>query len=113
MLVGVETHDAKRLAEVIEKLDGERPRRQAPRDHGHVVWEVVDEKADLPMVTIENTPEFTTAPSKEDSAEEVEEKALLPNSAVTVAHGQLFVATHIDILAKVLAPSRRARNAGQ
>ena len=26
--------------------------------NGHVVWEIVDEQAELPMVTIENSPEL-------------------------------------------------------
>ena len=58
---------------------------------------LVDEQSELPMVTIENNPELglgDTAPPEEEE----KEKALLPNSAVTVAYGQLFVATHIDIL---------------
>ena len=31
---------------------------------------------------------------------------MLPNSAVTVAYGQMFVATHIDILAKILSDEK-------
>jgi hypothetical protein len=72
--------------------------------NGHVVWEVVDEQSDLPMVTIENNPALTADGTGTPADEpQEEEKPILPNSAVTVAYGHLFVATHIDILAKVLA----------
>jgi hypothetical protein len=100
MLVGVDTTDEKHLAEVIKNWMETDPDTRRRDINGHVVWEIVDEKAELPMVTIENSP--LDADSAGAQEEEKEEKALLPNSAVTVTHGQLFVATHIDILVKVL-----------
>jgi hypothetical protein len=39
----------------------------------------------------------------DEGEEDKEERVLTPGSAVTVAHGHLFVATHIDMLAKVLS----------
>jgi hypothetical protein len=63
-------------------------------------WRLSTNRA-VPMVTIEQSPELGLPPAAEEPEEE--EKKMLPNSAVTVANGQLFVATHIDILAKVLA----------
>ncbi len=105
MLVAVDTTDQARLAAVIKKWMESDPDTRRRLINGHEVFEVVDEKADLPMVTIENSPAIGNSLVKpEEQEEEKEEKALMPNSAVTVAHGHLFVATHIDILAKVLAP---------
>lgn len=101
MLVAVETTNPEQLAITIQKqmeTDEDAKRRII---NGHVVWEVVDEQSELPMVTIENSPAFGAGLAADE--EEPAEKPLLPNSAVTVAYGQLFVATHIDILAKVLA----------
>jgi hypothetical protein len=104
MLVAVDTVDEKHLASVIKKWMESDPDTKRREINGHEVWEVVDEKAELPMVTIENSPEIGNSLAKVDEEpEEKEEKALAPNSAVAVAHGHLFVATHIDILAKVLA----------
>ena len=103
MLIAVDTIDEKHLASVIKKWMESDPDTKRRDINGHEVWEVVDEKAELPMVTIENSPTLGNAPAKTEEPEEKEEKALAPNSAVTVAHGHLFVATHIDILAKVLA----------
>jgi hypothetical protein len=105
MLVAVDTTDQAHLAAVIKKWMESDPDTRRRLINGHEVFEVVDEKADLPMVTIENSPAIGNSLVKpEEQEEEKEEKALMPNSAVTVAHGHLFVATHIDILAKVLAP---------
>jgi hypothetical protein len=100
MVVAIDTTDEKRLTEVIKNWMETDPDTRRREVNGHVVWEIVDEKAELPMVTIENSP-LDDASRKDDEPEE--EKPLLPNSAVTVTHGHLFVATHIDILAKVLA----------
>ncbi|MGD9721781.1 MAG: hypothetical protein AB7O59_05165 [Pirellulales bacterium] len=106
MVFAVETNDPEKLAVTIRKqmeTDEDAHERMIA---GHVVWEIVDQQSELPMVTIETNAEFgfgdSGAPAQEEEPEE-EEKPLLPNSAVTVAHGQLLVATHIDILAKVLA----------
>ncbi len=99
LLFAVEAKDEKHLASVIKKWMETDPDTRKREIAGHVVWEIVDEKAELPMITIENSP--FDRPADTDVDEE-EERALPPNSAVTVAHGQLFVATHIDILTKVL-----------
>jgi hypothetical protein len=102
MVFAVPTSNPDIVAATIEKqmkTDEDAKRRVI---NGHVVWEVVDEQTDLPMVTIENNPAFTADGNADDEPKE-EEKPVLPNSAVTVAYGHLFVATHVDILAKVLA----------
>lgn len=102
LLVAVETTNAEQLAAAIDKSMETDPDAKRRDIGGHVVWEIVDEQSELPMVTIENSPGFG-AIGASAADEEEPEKPLLPNSAVTVAYGQLFVATHIDILAKVLA----------
>jgi hypothetical protein len=101
MLFAVETNNATQLAAAIEKSMKTDPDAKRREINGHVVWEIIDEQSALPMVTIENSPTF--GPVGAATADEPEEHPMLPNSAVTVAHGQFFVATHIDILAKVLA----------
>ncbi|MEX0677671.1 MAG: hypothetical protein WD063_11385 [Pirellulales bacterium] len=100
LLIAVETKDEKHMAGVIKNWMETDPDTRRREIAGHVVWEIVDEKAELPMVTIENSPLDNEVPKGEE--EEEEERALPPNSAVTVAYGQLFIATHIDILTKVL-----------
>jgi hypothetical protein len=102
LLIAVETKDEKHTAEVIKRWMETDPDTRKRDIAGHVVWEIVDEQAELPMVTIENSPLDDERKGAEEE-EEKEERALPPNSAVTVAYGQLFVATHIDILTKILA----------
>ncbi len=101
LLFAVAIKDDKHMAKVIKDWMETDPDTRRREIAGHVVWEIVDEKAELPMVTIENSPldDLSQFPAEEDIEEE---RALPPNSAVTVAYGQLFVATHIDILTKVL-----------
>ncbi len=103
-LFAVETSDPEALAATIRKqmeTDEDAHKRMI---NGHVVWEIVDEQAELPTITIENSPDFDFSNvGADDPYDEEEETPLLSNSAVTVAHGQLFVASHIDFLAKVLA----------
>jgi hypothetical protein len=103
IVFAVPTNNAEKLAVTIQKqmeTDEDAKRREI---NGHVVWEVVDAQTDLPMITIENAEALAGDGADKAADEEPEEKPMLPNSAVTVAFGQLFVATHIDILAKVLA----------
>jgi hypothetical protein len=113
IVVAVPTNNPEKLAATIQKqmeTDEDAHRRMV---NGHVVWEVIDQQSDLPMITIENNPALGIADGDKNSDDEPEEKAMLPNSAVTVAHGHLLVATHIDILTKVLAPeTERGKLAG-
>jgi hypothetical protein len=108
MVFAVETNNPEALAVTIRKQMETDEDAHERNINGHVVWEIIDEQTELPMVTIENSPELTlndqvSLPGDEKQPEEEEEKPLLPNSAVTVAHGQLLVATHIDVLAKLLS----------
>lgn len=103
MLFAIETNNPEKLAVTIRKQMETDEDAKERNINGHVVWEVVDEQSELPMVTIENSPELGFGVGAQAEEPEEEEKPLLPNSAVTVAYGQLFVATHIDILAKILA----------
>jgi hypothetical protein len=106
MLFAVATNNPEGLAATLRKQMETDEDAHERMINGSVVWEIVDEQAEMPMVTIETGgPDFGfgNAGGAEDEEEMEEEKPLLPNSAVTVAHGQLLVASHIDILAKMLA----------
>jgi hypothetical protein len=103
MVFAVPTTDPEKVAATIKKqmeTDEDAHQRIV---NGHVVWEIIDTEAEMPMITIENDPALAIAGIDDQQEEEEEEKEGIPNSAITVAHGQLLVATHVDILAKVLA----------
>lgn len=103
ILVAVEVNDPKAVATTIAKTMKTDPDARRREYNGHEIWEIVDEETELPMVTIENQPAFASNANEEEEEEEVEEaEKSLPNMAITVAHGRLIVATHLDFLVKVL-----------
>lgn len=55
------------------------------------------------MVVIENQPSFADAAPKDDADDANKEPRLPPNSAVSVANGQLFWSTNIDLMIKILS----------
>ncbi len=113
ILVAIETNDPKsswrRPSPRSMKADPQARRREI---NGHVIWEVVEEEDQMPMVTIENQPAFGPVVKPEEKDDEEKDRKLLPNSAITVANGHLLWATHVDFLVKVLSAPVGRREAG-
>jgi hypothetical protein len=69
----------------------------------HKIWEIINEPTDsvaLPEIEIEG---IGFASFGDEEEEEEEEKELFfPNRAITFVHGHIMVATHIDLLVKLL-----------
>lgn len=104
IMVAIATTDEPKLAATIAKAMKADPQTRRREVGGHVIWEVIEEEAQAPMVTIENQPAFGPVIKGEDAKEEEEKEAkLMPNSAVTVANGHLLWATNVDFLVKVLS----------
>ena len=102
ILVAVEVSDPKAVATTIAKTMKTDPDARRREYNGYEIWEIVDEETELPMVTIEHSAAFASNANEEEDEVIEEEKKMLPNSVVTVAHGRLIVATHLDFLVKVL-----------
>lgn len=100
ILVALAVNDPKAVANTIAKSMKSDPDARRREFNGHEIWEIVDQESEVPMVTIENHPAFAVQAEEEDEFEE--EQKMLPNSVITVAHGHLIVATHLDFLVKVL-----------
>lgn len=100
MLFAVNTNNPAALAVTVEKWMKSDPQARRREVAGSVIWELVEEASDVPMVMIENSPGLAPGGASED---EEGGKPLLPNQAVTVAHGHLLVASHIDFLSRILA----------
>jgi hypothetical protein len=100
ILVALAVNDPKAVATTIAKSMKSDPDARRREFNGHEIWEIVDQESEVPMVTIENHPAFAVQAEEEDEFEE--EQKMLPNSVITVAHGHLIVATHLDFLVKVL-----------
>jgi hypothetical protein len=115
LLIAVETKNEKEVLKGIEKFfkgDKTVNRREI---NGHVVWELVGDQTPTPEIqpmTFEGVPPVTPAhprkkKTEDDEDEEDVQPHLLPHRAVTVANGQLMIASHIGFLQKVLAPEKK------
>jgi hypothetical protein len=101
-LFALETSSEDQLASTIDRTMQTDPNARRHELDGNVVWEIVEEDADLPELTIES-PSFNPllGGGGEEPKEEIEDHSL-PSSAVCVAKGHLLIASHFEFLQKVL-----------
>jgi hypothetical protein len=105
LIYAVEAVDEKLVAAAITKWMQGDPGTKRREFQGHIIWEMVEpDEPEIPKVNLEAIPSVTPGRAKTKDTEEEPEKEirLLPHAAVTVAHGQLFIASHIDFLLKIL-----------
>ncbi|OHB67336.1 MAG: hypothetical protein A2V70_00175 [Planctomycetes bacterium RBG_13_63_9] len=104
LLSAVETTDEKATAAAIEKwfkVDWTAKRREID---GHVIWEIVEEtETAVPKISVGAIPSLGPKEGEDDAEED--RPRMFPHMAVTVAHGHLFVSSHLDFLLKVLKPA--------
>ena len=109
ILIAIEVKNEAAVAKAVEKLleaDDTVVLRALPGREGLQIWETVppeDKPLDfqidlgaLPVIPGEGP--TVPAPGEEDE----EGPGLFPNAAVTVANGQLYIASHLDFLVKIL-----------
>jgi hypothetical protein len=113
IVIAIEATDPQRVAATVAKTMAADSDMQKIQIGDHEAWELIDRSMAIPKIEVE-TPGGAVAHADghdgdEDSAHrrrqrlrEKDEK-LLPHSAVTVAHGHLLIASHRDILERVLA----------
>jgi len=108
LLWAIEVTDEAAVAKALEKCVKNDPTIKQRLIDGHVVWEIVEEEeTGMPQLKVDVP---TLTPKKDDKAkpdegdDQEKESHFLPHGAITVAHGQLFIATHIDFLTKTLKP---------
>ena len=113
IVIAIEATDPQRVAATVAKTMAADSDMQKIQIGTHEAWELIDRSMAIPQIEVE-TPGGAVAHADrhegdDDSAHrrrqrlrEKEEK-LLPHSAVTVAHGHLLIASHRDILERVLA----------
>ncbi|MFM9197705.1 MAG: hypothetical protein ACKOWG_18605 [Planctomycetia bacterium] len=108
LVIAVEAVDPERVAATVAKSMSIDPDMAKIDVQGHVAWELIDRSTAIPQLEVE-LPGGAVPHADDDDAHrrraklrEREEK-LLPHSVVCVAHGYLFVASHRDILERVLA----------
>ncbi len=109
LLWAIETKNQAAVAKAIEKCVKNDPTIKQRMIDGHVVWEIVEEE-DTGVPTVEGrraslTPKKDDGKTKPDEKDDQDKEShFLPHGAITVAHGQLFIASHIDFLVKTLKP---------
>jgi hypothetical protein len=110
IVIAMETIDEARVAATIAKvMDADSDMRKIDLA-GHVAWELIDHSMEIPKLEVE-TPGGAVTHADEDANDEAhrrrqrlreKEGRLLPHSTVTVAKGHLLIASHRDILERVL-----------
>ena len=102
LLIAVEVKDEKAVAQALHKMfknDKEMRQREFQK---HIIWEgVPEEKTEVPAVTLE-LPGLEPGQPGKAPLPQGRQNALLPNAALTVANGQLLIASHYDFLIKIL-----------
>jgi hypothetical protein len=112
LLWAIECKDPAAVAAAIEKCVKNDPTIKRRVIDGRVVWEIVEEEeAGVPQLNVDVpslTPKKDDKP-KDDNDDQQKESHFFPHGAITVAHGELFIATHIDFLVKTLKPLDKNR----
>jgi hypothetical protein len=93
------------LAKAIEKAMKNDPNSKKREENGQVIWEIVEQEgpaAEEPTIELSDV-EPTVNPPKKSILNRKEEH-FFPHAAITVRNGQLFVASHLDFLLKIMKP---------
>jgi len=109
LLIAVEAVDPERVAATVAKSMSIDPDMAKIEVQGNVAWELIDRSMAIPQLEVELPGGAVPHADHEDDTQRRRTKLrdrdekLLPHSVVTVAQGHLFVASHRDILERVLA----------
>ena len=108
LVIALECADESRVAATIAKVMNADGDMQQIELGGQTAWELIDRSQAIPMLEVETPGGAVTHADDEDEGarrrqrlRDKEEK-LLPHSTVTVARGHLLIASHRDILERVL-----------
>lgn len=104
MLYAIEVKNPEAVAAGIKKLLGTDPTYRLRQIEGFNIWESFEkERRRGPKVDVQ-PPSLTFGVDEEDIHEDEEaDQKLFPNNAVAVVEGYLLIASHLDILLKVLS----------
>ena len=110
IVIAMEAVDEARVAATVAKvMDADSDMRKI-EIAGHAAWELIDHSMEIPKLEVE-TPGGAVAHADHDTGDEAhrrrqrlreKEERLLPHSTVAVAKGHLLIASHRDILERVL-----------
>ncbi|MHB8968975.1 MAG: hypothetical protein ACYC3X_02740 [Pirellulaceae bacterium] len=105
LLFAIELTNPEAVQQTINKAFEADPDAVKREFEGQVIWEIVtnDEPAEVEEIQIEGAgfDPFASGEEKQDVTAD-EDKKILPNSAITVMHGHLIVASHVDFIVDML-----------
>lgn len=113
LLLAIEVANPKLVMKTVNKAMENDPAAKKRVIAGQIIWELKNEAAEAEELQIEGFDggfgfDDPMAVSPED-----EEKPFIPNSAVTVAHGHLLIATHVDYIVQLLKTPPAAETLAQ
>ncbi len=104
LMLAIELVNPAAVAKTVDKAMEKDPDARKREYKGQVIWEITSEeetKFTVEEIRIDG-PGFSAGNDEVAPAEEPAEAGKLPNSAVTVAHGHLIVASHVDFIIRAL-----------
>lgn len=123
LLYAIETKDEKAVTRAMAKWMGNDPtvKKRVWKPEGHdkpfVIWEAVEDETEMPSISVEAIPSLNPNESqtkrfigRQPPGGANAAQPVLPHAAVTVAFGQLLIASHIDFLKKILVPPTKQRD---
>ena len=100
ILFAIELTDPVTVRQTIHKAMESDPAAKKRTHNDHVIWEILNEESvEVETLRIDD-PAFGFGFDDPEPVEE--EDPLIPNSAITVAHGQLLVSSHVDYIVDIL-----------
>ena len=103
-LFAIELTNEEAVRQAIDRAMRSDPDATEHSISGHTVWEILKEQKEVEVdeLDIDGLGDFDAEEDFDESGED--QGAMLPNSAITVAHGNLLVSNHVDLIKDVLKP---------
>ena len=103
-LFAIEVTDEEAVREAIDRAMRSDPDATEHSIAGRTVWEILKEQKEVEVdeLDIDGLGDFDEEEGLDESSED--QAAMLPNSAISVAHGNLLVSNHVDLIRDVLQP---------
>jgi hypothetical protein len=110
LMVTIELTNPEAVRAAVDKAFNADPEAQKREFEGQVIWEIIKDEApvDVEELQIDDGGMGVFDPfdqgnvPQEPEEEEEEETKILPNSAITVVHDHLVVASHVDFIVEML-----------
>ena len=103
ILIAIEVTDPATVMKTVNKAMEKDPAAKKRVHDGHIIWELKNEDAETTEVQIEGF-EDGFGFDEPMEIEEEDDKPFIPNSAVSVVHGHLVLASHVDYIVEILNP---------